>query len=137
MCGFGVLWQYQSQDALDALDQRNNLLQAVREHIGWLVDELAARFIFTELVTNVAVHAPGAVKISLECDGENVTLKVADRGHGFAYDPKLPADIFALGGRGGFLVSQFASEVSVEKSPGGGTNVVAKLASSVAESAGR
>jgi anti-sigma regulatory factor (Ser/Thr protein kinase) len=130
MCGFGILWQYKTHDALDALDERSNLLRALRRHTGWLVDELAARFVFTELVTNVAIHASGPVEISLECDGESVLLRVADRGPGFAFNPNLPADLFAANGRGGFLVSHFTSDVQVEKNLGHGTTIVAKLASS-------
>ncbi len=133
MCRLGILWQYKSRNALDALHQRNKLLHALRQHVGWLVDELAARFIFTELVTNVADHAFGPIAISLECDGESVLLKVVDRGLGFAFDPKLPVDPFAVDGRGSFLVSHFASDVEIEKSDGRGTTIVAKLARSLAK----
>lgn len=133
MCCLGILWQYKSRSALDALHQRNKLLHVLRQHIGWLVDELAARFIFTELVTNVAAHTSGPVAISLECDGESLLLKIADRGSGFTFDPKLPMDPFAVDGRGSFLVSHFASDVQIEKSDGRGTTIVAKLARSLAK----
>ncbi|MBV9720096.1 MAG: ATP-binding protein [Candidatus Eremiobacteraeota bacterium] len=127
MCTRGVLWRYESSDAIDCLTERRNFLEAVREHRDWEVDDEAAKVVFTELVANVVRHAPGPIEVTLECDGCSLLLNVSDRGSGFAYEPKLPENLLAEGGRGLYIVSRLATEVRIEVNKRLGLNVAAKL----------
>lgn len=126
MCGSGVLWHYKADNATSALAQRHHLAEVVRQHSGWGVDEVAAKVVFTELVGNVVLHAPGPVEVTLECDGESVLLNVSGQGPAFRFDPKLP-DSLAERGRGLYIVSRFATEVRIETNKGLGVDVAAKL----------
>ncbi len=110
-----------------ALAERERLLEVLRQHSGWSVDEVAAHVVFTELVANVIRHAPGPIDITLECDGQSVLLNVGDKGPGFAFNAKLPDNVMTEGGRGLFIVSRFATQVQVEKNDAVGAKVVAKL----------
>lgn len=127
MCAHGVLWSYKTQNAAIALAEREHLVEVLRQHSGWSVDEVAARVVFTELVGNVIRHAPGPIDITLECDGKSVRLNVGDKGPGFALHAKLPEDMLMEGGRGLFIVSCFATHVQVEKNNTVGAKVVANL----------
>lgn len=127
MCAHGVLWSYKTQNASIALAEREHLVEVLRQHSGWSVDEVAARVVFTELVGNVIRHAPGPIDITLECDGKSVRLNVGDKGPGFALNAKLPENMLMEGGRGLFIVSCFATHVQVEKNNTAGAKVVANL----------
>ncbi len=127
MCAVGVLWSYKTQNASIALAEREHLLDVLRQHSGWSIDEVAARVVFTELVGNVIRHAPGPIDITLTCDGKSVLLNVGDTGPGFALNAKLPENMLMEGGRGLFIVSYFATQVQVEKNNTVGAKVVAKL----------
>lgn len=126
MCGSGLLWSYSAESALNALTQRHDFLTIVREHAGWSLDHAAAELIYTELIDNVIQHAPGAVKVKLQCDGRSVLLGVSDLGPGFELEPRLP-DTYIESGRGLFLVAQFAIRLWVEPNAGRGVKIVAEL----------
>jgi anti-sigma regulatory factor (Ser/Thr protein kinase) len=127
MCNLGVVWSLETEDALSALRGKKEYMATVRNHAGWKLDEGAAWIIFTELVTNVVHHAPGHIRIILECINNSIFLAVIDQGPGFEFDPKLPSSALAEGGRGLFVISQFATDVRVERLPHEGSRVVAKL----------
>ncbi len=88
------------------------------------------RMIFAELIANIKRHAPGTVTFILQC-AQLPVLHVLDKGQGFYCAPQLPNDLFAEGGRGLFLISNFAERFSVEPRAGGGshTRVTLKLKS--------
>ena len=132
MCARGVLWQFDSTDALAALHQKRAFLEALQAHAGWPVDDYAALIVFTELVGNVARHAPGPVRIVLESDGETIAIRVQDSGAGFRFVPALPANVLSEGGRGLFLVAHYASSIRLERSGRTGTSVIATLRPTVA-----
>ena len=127
MCSLGVVWSLETEEALGALRGKKDYMATVRQHAGWKLDEAAAWIIFTELVSNVARHTRGHTRISLECSDGSTFLIVTDKGPGLAFDPRLPSNALTEGGRGLFIISQFATEVQVEQLPGGGSRVVAKL----------
>jgi anti-sigma regulatory factor (Ser/Thr protein kinase) len=127
VCASGIIWHYQSKQAIAALAQRRNLIDVIRNHQGWKIDEQATKVVYAELVANVVLHAPGPIEITLECDGQSVQLRVCDQGPGFSFDPKLPPSTLNEGGRGQYLVSQFADNVRVEKNDTGGARVSATL----------
>ena len=127
MCGRGTLWSYEGDNALAALKARPSMMQVLRRHAGWDVDHTAAESIYTELVANVARHAPGHIRASVECDGDTVALSVEDAGSGFNYSPKLPTNVLSEGGRGLFIVSNLAAEVRLGSTANGGSKIVATL----------
>lgn len=101
--------------------------EALRKHVGRALDEHAAVVVFTELVANVVRHAPGSIKISLECNGEEVLLSVTDNGPGFHFSDPAPPDMLSETGRGLFIVSRYVRKMQVVKRGGAGTNVIASL----------
>lgn len=127
MYGTRELWRFECNDAAGALANRELFIAYLERHRGWSLDVYAARIIFTELVTNVMRHASGPVRLALQCDGRELALRITDRGPGFSFDPRLPADTLSEGGRGLFLVSKFAAAVRVEHAAHSGTSVTAIL----------
>lgn len=122
-----MIWQFESERAIDALCVRGDFLAALKNHAGSVVDVHAARIVFTELVANVVLHAPGPIAITLAVVHSHAVLTVTDSGPGFAFAPALPANPLSDDGRGLFLVSRHAASVSVERLEGDGTRVSAIL----------
>lgn len=123
-----VIWRFASNAALDALCMRNDFLATLQQHAGSIIDIDAAKVVFTELVANVILHAPGPIAITLEFADSSATLTVADTGPGFLFAPALSCTPTSAGGRGLFLVSRYAAAVSVERLKGAGTSISAILA---------
>lgn len=121
-----VIWHFASNTALDALSLRDDFLASLQKHAGPNTDLFAAKVVFTELVANVVLHAPGPIAILLEVDNSGVILTVTDTGPGFVFDPALPHSV-CDGGRGMFLISRCAAAVSVKRLDGAGTSVSAIL----------
>ena len=105
-------WQYQAIDAKEALSARHAFVAFLREACTSKSDCAGAMVVFGELVTNVILHAPGPIEITLLSDSSGrVTLDVCDSGCGFILDPSLPSDASALGGRGLYIVSRLCSSL--------------------------
>jgi anti-sigma regulatory factor (Ser/Thr protein kinase) len=100
MCRVGVLWRFAADEAIIAIGHRRQFVGTLRSHQGWAVDEYAASVVFSELVGNVVTHSPGPIEIVLECDNQEIVLKVTDRGVGFRFSPSLPRNVLSEGGRG-------------------------------------
>jgi anti-sigma regulatory factor (Ser/Thr protein kinase) len=130
MCRVGVLWRFTADEAIIAIGHRSQFVGTLRSHQGWAVDEYAASVVFSELVGNVVTHSPGPIEIVLECDNQDIVLKVTDRGVGFRFSPTLPRNVLSEGGRGLFLVAQFAAAVRLDDARPG-TTVRATLARKV------
>lgn len=128
---FGVKemrWQFQAADARAAYVMREEFSTALITLCGVDDEELSScSVIFAELIGNAVRHAPGALSVSLELRRGDVILHVIDSGPGFAYHPQLPSDIWAESGRGLFLVSTLARDVSVEALAGRGSHVYVTL----------
>jgi PAS domain S-box-containing protein len=90
-------------------------------------DRSGAELVFGELVGNVVRYAPGPIAALLDVSGEAAVLHVIDNGTGFEFRPRLPADVLSERGRGLFLVTAFADELSVERRRGGGSHARAVL----------
>ncbi|HET6276364.1 MAG TPA: ATP-binding protein [Candidatus Cybelea sp.] len=118
MCNLGVLWHDRAGDATTALALRRRFVEELRRHDGWQIDEEAAKIIFTELVANAALHAPGAIDITVTCADNSISLQVKDSGSAFEWNPRLPPPI-SESGRGVFIVSRFAESVDVKAVPSG------------------
>jgi anti-sigma regulatory factor (Ser/Thr protein kinase) len=86
------------------------------------VQILDAELIFAELMGNLVRYAPGTAELIFEGQDSRFVLHLLDKGPGFAFAPRLPADLFSQSGRGLFLITQLAAEFSVARRPGGGSH---------------
>lgn len=125
MCRLGLLWSSESAEGVATLQRRDAFMETVRHHVGWDLDEYAARVVFTELLSNAMRHGKGPISARLECDGSALRLRVTDCGGGFERMPEPPAPL-SDGGRGLFIVSRYADDIKLEGNPVG-TSVVATL----------
>lgn len=122
-----VIWEFESEDASEAFRMRADFVACLRKRTGTFVDLLAARVIFSELVGNVVLHAPGSISITVAIYGSSVIIRVDDTGPGFVFAPSLPRNPYSEKGRGLFLISHFAAGVWVERRADDGTSVLAAL----------
>jgi anti-sigma regulatory factor (Ser/Thr protein kinase) len=129
VCSLGLLWRFEAQDARSAVRANAEYRATLRNHAGWPLDEHAGGVVFAELVSNVVRHAPGHIQIDLECDGTDVILSVADDGPGFDFTAPAAPGALSEGGRGLFLVSQYATALHVARRNEGGSKVRATLRS--------
>ncbi|MBD5632964.1 MAG: SpoIIE family protein phosphatase [Candidatus Eremiobacteraeota bacterium] len=125
--------QFISRWSFDASDMKAVAL-ARREYVADLERRVVndddcgvAQLVLAELLGNVVRHAPGCVDIALDWACHAPVLHVLDRGNGFRYFPKLPADLLSECGRGLFIVSAIAEEFVVSERPGGGCHARALL----------
>lgn len=120
------MWQYHAAHAEDALRARNEFLVALADEAHTqMFDRFRAQLIFTELVGNAVRHARGPVDLQLRCVAGKALFQVYDRGPGFELRAALPVSAMSEGGRGLFLVTQFAERVRVHSLAGHGTCVSA------------
>jgi anti-sigma regulatory factor (Ser/Thr protein kinase) len=97
--------------------------------VGLTDDEMSsAELVFGELVGNVVRYASGSITAILDVSCPAPVLHVLDEGRGFEFRPRLPVDLLSERGRGLFLVTAFAEELSVERRRGGGSHARAVLA---------
>jgi anti-sigma regulatory factor (Ser/Thr protein kinase) len=125
--GVVVVWDFASDDPIRALAERAAFTSALESIAGAAVDSFTAAIVFAELVGNVVRHAPGPITITLAFDELVVVLTVCDQGAAFVFNPILPAEL-SESGRGMFLISQFANEVSVSRDGEAGNAVRAVFA---------
>jgi anti-sigma regulatory factor (Ser/Thr protein kinase) len=122
------VWGFDSGDAQDAGRTRREYVERLRA-VGLTDDETSsAELVFGELVGNVVRYAPGSITAILDVSGPAPVLHVIDDGRGFEFRPRLPVDLLSERGRGLFLVTAFAEELSVERRRGGGSHARAVLA---------
>jgi anti-sigma regulatory factor (Ser/Thr protein kinase) len=85
-----------------------------------------AAIVVSELLTNAVAHTAGPAWVTLNWDGQNPILTVADLGPGF--DPAgLPEDPLADRGRGLFIAARLARKIEISNRDTGGTVVSATL----------
>jgi PAS domain S-box-containing protein len=115
-------WEFDSIDAEGARRARNDFTLRLRA-AGLRGDEVSsAELVFGELIGNVVRYAPGRLVVLLDVSTDAPVLHVLDEGPGFEFRPRLPADVLSERGRGLFLATAFADEVSVERRRGGGSH---------------
>jgi anti-sigma regulatory factor (Ser/Thr protein kinase) len=122
-----VVWSFASDDPLQALAERAAFTSALESLGGTAIDSFTVAIVFAELVGNVVRHAPGPISITLAFDELVIVLTVCDQGAAFVFNPILPAEL-SESGRGMFLISQFANEVSVSRDGEAGNAVRAVFA---------
>jgi PAS domain S-box-containing protein len=122
------VWSFDSTDADGAGRTRREYTGRLHA-VGLTDDETAsAELVFGELVGNVVRYAPGSITAMLDVSCPAPVLHVLDDGRGFEFRPRLPVDLLSERGRGLFLVTAFAEELSVERRRGGGSHARAVLA---------
>lgn len=87
-----------------------------------------AELTFSELVSNVVRHAPGAAWVTVDWGGPSPVITVHDLGPGFemtAFDG--PPEVTPTGGVGLFVASQLVEQLQVAAKSGGGSRVSALL----------
>jgi anti-sigma regulatory factor (Ser/Thr protein kinase) len=120
-------WTFQVADPRAASRVRAELVARLREAGLNPAEALNAELVFGELVGNVVRYAAGAIEVLLDVSGQSPVLHVLDEGSGFEFRPRLPIDVMSERGRGLFLVTAFAEELSVERRRGGGSHARAVL----------
>jgi len=120
-------WRFGVTDSDAAQRARRDCI--VQLHAAGLgeADVFSAELVFGELLGNVVRYAPGPIEVILDVSGEAAVLHVVDDGRGFEFRPRLPADLLSERGRGLFLVTAFAEELTVERRRGGGSHARAVL----------
>jgi signal transduction histidine kinase len=101
------------------------MVESLRRHVGWEVDEHAAKVTFTELLANVLRHGKSPLSVWLQCEHGAVKLHVLESGNGFKCEPHL-SNPTSESGRGLYLVSKMTSELKIEGNPRG-THIIATL----------
>ena len=82
----------------------------------------------SEAMTNVVIHAyrdmdsPGDIDLKAELDGDSLTVRVADEGHGL--EPRLDSPGLGLGLP---LISQFSAASEISSPEDGGTEIVMRF----------
>ncbi len=120
-------WTFESTAGVQAAGVRAEVRRILTELGANATDTVVAEMVFSELVGNVYRYAPGAVEVVLEQSGGRAVLHVLDRGAGFRFLPKLPADPLSERGRGLFLVSSLTEDFHIHYRPGGGSHARAVL----------
>ncbi len=122
------VWHFDSADAHQAGRTRREFVERLHA-VGLGADDTsAAELVFGELLGNVVRYAPGSITAILDVSCSAAVLHVLDDGRGFEFRPRLPVDLLSERGRGLFLVTAFAEELSVERRRGGGSHARAVLA---------
>jgi len=121
------VWGFDATDGQEAGRARRAYTDRLHA-VGLSDDEISsAELVFGELVGNVVRYAPGSITAMLDVSGPSPVLHVLDDGRGFEFRPRLPVDLLSERGRGLFLVTAFADELSVERRRGGGSHARAVL----------
>src|SRR5581483_4951099 len=131
-------WRFEADDASSAEHARSAFVAHVRQH-GLEPDVVgAAALLLGGLGENGFGHARAPIEIGLKRKDGALRLAVRDRGPAFEADHiALPADVFAEGGRGLFLVEQYAERPRVFPRPGGGNEVCVRIGSTKAGAVSR
>jgi len=127
--------ELRSDDVASAREARRRFSDALVAR-GFSPEALAAaETVFAELIGNVVRYAPGTAEIALDCSGPAPVLHVLDRGRGFRHLPKLPDDVLSERGRGLYIVSALADDLSVTRRHDGGSHARAVLSTAASVSA--
>jgi len=106
----------------NAVSEARRVKRALLWHLGKYAhpgaDLSPVELIFGELLGNVMRHTPGLADVTLDLGNGKAVLQVSDRGAAFDPTP-APADVFAEGGRGLFLIRSLADDLRVERVNGG------------------
>ena len=120
-------WTIDVTDGLDVRGVRYALADRLRENGAVDEDVCTAELLFSELVGNVLRHSGGVAEVALDATGEYPVMHVLDRGAGFTFHARLPNDVMSESGRGLYIASMLARDLSVVPRPDGGSHARAVL----------
>ena len=121
-------WRFEADDASSAQHARDSFSAHLRQRDLSPEAIDAAILVFGELVANVVRHSPGPIEVELYWQQTELLIYVRDRGPEFSVrDPVLPSDPMSEGGRGLFLVGNYAASQTVARRFGGGNEVCVRL----------
>jgi PAS domain S-box-containing protein len=120
-------WTFAASDAAAAREVRSAIVSVLRRHGAEDTDVRNAELLFSELVGNVVRHTAGTVEVAIDVSGVQPVLHVLDRGSGFTFHARLPNDVMSESGRGLYIASALASELSVLPRKDGGSHARAVL----------
>ncbi len=121
-------WLFHSSDAYFAHAARHELMAFLRDYGASEEDLARSELIIGELLANTVKHAPGVVRLEIDCLGVHPVLTIADAGPGLPnFAVKLPEDELEEDGRGLYLVGTLADAVSVDSNDGLGTTMTVAL----------
>jgi serine phosphatase RsbU (regulator of sigma subunit)/anti-sigma regulatory factor (Ser/Thr protein kinase) len=124
-----VRWSFPAGDAHVAQGVRREFARLLRALQATSAEVADAEIVFGELLGNVVQHTNGGVEAALDLTVEEPVLHILDRGPGFRFYARLPKDNMSESGRGLYIVTQLARDVSVVPRPDGGSHarVVLKM----------
>ena len=115
-------WSFPVVEVERAREVRETIARRFTER-GARADALfAADIVLSELLGNVLRHAPGTVDVRLDWNDGPPILHVLDNGPGFVFVPRLPSNVLSESGRGLFIITQIAPEITIVRRPGGGSH---------------
>lgn len=121
-----MIWKFDATDGNAAARAKAGLLRSISAEAP-TTDLVLVELIFSELVGNVARHAPKSASVSYEFGSAGLALHVSDDGPGFAHRRYLPENPLSEGGRGLFLVESLSTKMRISRLRGGGSRVTAWL----------
>jgi anti-sigma regulatory factor (Ser/Thr protein kinase) len=121
-------WSFNCDDALEATRVRRDFVRVLRSVHATEPEVADAELVFGELLGNVVRHTGGLVEAALDLTADDPVLHVLDRGPGFTFHARLPNDNMSETGRGLYITTRLAREVSVVQRPDGGSHARVVLA---------
>ena len=116
-------WRFSSGDARTAALIRRELGDLLGERTGRPDVGFAGELVFGELIANAVRHAPGPVTVRATWDAhDGAALSLDDSGEGFT-PPECASEPYAESGRGLELVRAISDQLTITRSPLGGTRV--------------
>lgn len=122
-----MIWKFDATDGCAAGKVKAALLKRIHTQAQAPADVVLLELVFSELVGNVARHAPKTAYVSFAWVEDAFVLSVEDEGAGFAHPPQLPAQPLDEWGRGLFLVESLSKRLDITRSKRGGSCVSARL----------
>lgn len=117
-------WSCDSRNSREAHALRCEITHFMRSYALTEEDLFGAELIIGEALANTVEHAPGSVTVSIDWTDPHPVVTVCDAGPGLSrFLPALPSDTLNENGRGLFLISSLARDVTIETQSGGGTTM--------------
>lgn len=120
-------WYLDGSDVVAGVTLREEIGDYLRRHAAPGADVETSEIAVSELLANLAEHAPGPAWVSLTWPGERPILEVRDVGPGFELDVDALPAVDRTGGRGLFIASAFTADLTTASRSAGGTLVRAEL----------
>ncbi|MDP9024422.1 MAG: ATP-binding protein [Candidatus Eremiobacteraeota bacterium] len=118
-----MIWKFDATDGRAAGRAKAALLRSISSQADPSADLVLFELVFSELIANVARHAPKTAFVSFEWRDDGMVLHVDDNGPGFSGPGELPENPLCESGRGLFLVGHLSNKIDVSARSSGGSRV--------------